>query len=341
MDYHSVRFQVLVVVLLSVIVGGIGGFLLFDITSSSTDSQGVYDESVDGVVTLYNSGEFTESQGSGFIIEDGYIVTNEHTVTGTESLYIKYNDGSWNEAFVVGEDRYTDIAVLNTTEEHPDSVQSLEFADEYRVGDEVVVIGSPSSFEKSMTTGVISGVERAIQGQDNYNIPNMVQVDAALNPGNSGGPILNHSGEVVGVAQSTHGENLGFGVSAELTEFVVESLLDDFNHQHPLVGIQTLDITPFVAEDIDVEPESGVLVTGTMDDTPADGLFNETVLDEESGEIVETGDIIVDIEGEEVRTNRDVSSIVMTNYTAGDEIDIGVLRDGEYTTVTLTLSERP
>jgi S1-C subfamily serine protease len=306
-----------------------------------TELQQVYEENVSAVVTLYNQNDLQNSQGTGFILDSGVIVTNEHTITGNETLYLKYSDGTYRKAFVVGADKYTDLSVLGVYGSHPESATSVEFADadEYETGDQVAVIGSPKSFEKSLTTGVISGTHRSVRAVDNYNIPNMIQIDAGLNPGNSGGPVLNTEGKVVGVAQSTYGENLGFAVSSELSQYIVNSIEDNGQHTHPYIGVSTLTLNPFTAENIEYDPGDGLVVTTVNENTPADGVFEPAKTEENS--FTEVNDVIVDIDGEPVSTNKDLSRILVTNYQSGDTVDIGVMNNGEYTVKTITLSERP
>ena len=171
----------------------------------------------------------------------------------------------------------------------------------------------------------------------------MIQVDSALNPGNSGGPIVNEDGDVVAVAQSRQGDNLGFGVSYRLTEKITQSLIEDGKHTHPFIGIRTLEVSPFVSESIEyLEPYEGVLVTETLEDGPASGgIFNTyTLLDE--GEVEERGDMIVEIKGTPIRDNSDLSRALLLNYEGGEEVTVTVVTpDGYREEKQFTLGSRP
>lgn len=346
-------FSILVLISMVVIAGSLFSmaFITFKGDNTSIDineltvsnnvssDQQVYNDSVNAVVTIYNDGNTQNAQGSGFITDDGYIITNEHVIADSDTIHIEYHSGEFREAFVIGEDNNSDIAVINSHGGHPDSAETLSFADEYAVGDDVIAIGSPSAYNKSLTTGTISGVDRAVEGVDNYSIPHMVQTDSALNPGNSGGPIVNMDGEVVAVAQSTLGENLGMGVSAELTQKVYKSFIDEGSVEYPLIGVQTSDINPIIADEIGVEPQSGVLVMDTLEDGPVDNKLQTTEFNQE--DIETRGDIIVDIDGQDISNNQELSQFLILNYAPNDTVTLGVeTNEGEYEQIEIQLDRR-
>lgn len=312
-------------------------------TIDDGDFRGEIDTVRKNTVTIYNTGEIQNSQGSAFLLENGYLVTNAHVVGDSSEVYVQFAQDQVVSGEIVGVDRYTDLAVIKPNEK-PGNISGLSFAESATVGESVFAVGAPSGFESTATTGIISGTERSVQSLvPQYSIPDMVQVDSALNPGNSGGPIVNEDGEVVAVAQSRQGDNLGFGVSYRLTEKITQSLIEDGNHTHPFIGIRTLEVSPFVSESIEyLEPYEGVLVTETLEEGPAsDGVFNTYTLSEE-GKVEQRGDMIVEIKGTPIRDNSDLSRALLLNYEGGEEVTVTVVTpDGDRKEKQFTLGSRP
>jgi len=306
------------------------------IVNSTLDSSTVSEESVKSVVTIYSEsdGEF-QSQGSGFVYKDDYIMTNKHVLDGLDSHHIKYNNGEWTTAELIGDDEFTDLAILKPTD-IPSESTSLEFKDDMpNKGSPVIALGSPNGLTGTVTTGIVSGINRNMNTATEFTIPDSIQTDAALNQGNSGGPlILHNSGEVVGVNTATEGENIGFAVSSRLSDIIGQSLIETGDHQHSYVGIQTIELSPITDIEDDIDIESGLLV-----EEIASQSANKDVLNTRND--TENPDVIVSVEGINVTTNEQLTSYIMRNTTPGDTLTLGVYRNGSVQDVTIELTSRP
>jgi len=297
-----------------------------------------------GLVQVQGEGGFggpAQGEGSGFVYEGGYVVTNDHVVFSdtTVDVDVQYIGGEWTDATVVGTDFYSDLAVLEV-DQVPD-VEPLALSEELPVvGQEVLAIGNPVGLEGSMSQGIVSGVNRSISPDfHEFSYPNVVQTDAAVNPGNSGGPLVDMSGEVVGVVHATQGENIGLAISSALSQRVVPALIEDGEFQHSHMGIQLVPVDPTIAEANDLEDPSGILVADVESGSPADGVFE--VSEEGNGGVPVGGDVIQAIDDEPIPDNHALSRYLALETDPGDTIDVTVLRDGEETTVDLELTERP
>ena len=306
----------------------------------------LYAASMPSTVSIYSFGPEGDSQGTGFVYDGkGHIVTNHHVIQNAGGeVYIKYANGEWTTAEVVGADAYTDLAVL-MPEERPSYASPLPMADALpSPGERVVALGSPSDLQGSMTAGTVSGVERSMATRSGFSIPDMVQTDAALNPGNSGGPLLSTEGKVVGVNRAKQGENIGFAISSRMTDRVVQSLIESGDHSHPMVGIRTIEMSPTIAHANDMELQTGILVTEAMDDSPAGGHLNggdgETVT-YEGDEYPKGGDLIIALDDRPITNNEELASYLMRQKSPGDEVTFTVIRNGEKMDVTFELGERP
>jgi putative serine protease PepD len=264
--------------------------------------------------------------GSGFVIDDdGRIVTNQHVVGEAERVTVVFEDGDEAEARVVGTDPSTDIALLqledSDRELHP---LPLGSSDALEIGDTVVAIGSPFGLQGTLTAGIVSALDREIAAPNGFTIDGAIQTDAALNSGNSGGPLLDSQGRVVGVnsqIQSETGGNVGIGyaVPIETVREVVEQLKADGEVEHAYLGVSLSE-----AE----SGEEGVVVSDAVDGGPA----------EEAG--LRDDDVIVEIDGEPVESVQDVRAAVDAKRP-GDEMVLEVRRDGETERITVELGERP
>jgi serine protease Do len=302
----------------------------------------VYDGTIDSVVTIRIEGP-RGGQGSGFVYdEQGHVVTNEHVVGEREDVLVRFSDGTWREATVVGTDTYTDLAILEV-ERVPDYVDPLPLADENpRPGRRVAALGSPFGLEGSITSGIVSGVNRSMETSRGFSIPATVQTDAPINPGNSGGPLVSLNGTVVGVNRAKQGDNIGYAISPQLVERVVPELIADGSYEHSFVGVRTIPVTPAIAEGNGLDRSRGVLVIGVLAG-PADGVLQPA----ESrtgvgGRTVPTGgDVILSIDGMAVASQQDLSRVLMLHTRPGDTVTVTVSRNGERRTVEMTLAERP
>ncbi len=269
------------------------------------------------------------SFGSGFIISsDGYIVTNNHVISGASGIEVDFFDGTSAEATVVGADPKTDIALLRVSVDEP--LPFLEFGDsnEARVGDWVVAIGNPLGQSFSASAGIISARGRALDGAyDDY-----IQTDAAINRGNSGGPLFNLDGKVIGVntiiISPTGGSiGLGFAMSSNVVAPVVEQLLDHGETRRGWLGVSIQDIDPEISEAIGLEGRDGALVTNMMDGGPA----------ENAG--IQQGDVILSLDGTDVDDVRSLVRLVGRSEI-GKEVPVKIFRDGEEMTLSVVLGRR-
>jgi len=234
-------------------------------TDGPIDSERLYAETIDSVVTVYVVGESGSSSGSGFVYDDaGHLVTNHHVIDDAETVEVKFGArGEWRRATVVGSDPRTDLAVLEI-DNPPASATPLSTTNQSpQQGADAVAIGSPLRLEGTITTGTISGVDRSLRLPGGPLVPDAIQTDAAINPGNSGGPLLNAEGRVLGVNTArADGDNIGFVVSAATVDHVVPSLIETGSYTHPYLGVETRTVVPAIATANDLTETSGAVVVG-------------------------------------------------------------------------------
>ena len=303
----------------------------------------VYRETVGSVVLVQVTGPSLAGQGSGFVFDAaGHVLTNQHVVAGAERIDLRFSDGRWRTATVVGTDVYSDLAVLAV--QGGVDVPPLAFVDgPPAIGTEVVAIGSPFGLETSLSAGVVSGAGRAIPTRAGFTIPDAVQTDAAVNPGNSGGPLVTLDGAVVGVIRSGGGDNIGFAVSAALVERVAPALVDRGAYEHPYLGVGIVDLSPTLADALELDRRSGVLVTRVVEDGPADGVLRGSTGTERIAgvEVPVGGDVLVAMDGRPIPTGSALGRYLALETRPGQTVEVDLIRDGEPTTVDLTLGARP
>ena len=270
----------------------------------------------------------SQALGSGFVIsEDGYIVTNNHVIANADEIMIEFFSGEELEAEVIGTDPTTDLALLKV-----DSDEDLAFvpwgdSDEARVGDWVMAMGNPLGQGFSVSAGIVSARGRALSGSyDDY-----IQTDAAINRGNSGGPLFNMDGEVIGVNTAilspTGGSiGIGFAMSSRVATNVIDQLQQFGETRRGWLGVRIQDVTGDVAEAIGLETAQGALVTDVPEGPAA-----------EAG--IESGDVILSFDGTDVADTRELVRIV-GNAEVGATIDLEVFRDGETVDLAVTLGRR-
>ncbi|MFP4188279.1 MAG: S1C family serine protease [Halobacteriales archaeon] len=303
----------------------------------------LYDEVIGSVVSIRVDAESGSAQGSGFIYDfNGHAVTNQHVVRSADEVDVRFSNGDWRRADVIGTDVYTDLAVLEI-DDVPESAEPLPLATEgYSQGTPVAALGNPLGLEGSVTQGIVSGLNRSMQTEGDFTIPDTVQTDAGIDRGNSGGPLVTLDGEVVGVNRARQGASIGFAVSSDLVERVVPDLIQDGDFEHPYMGVSTIDVSPTVANANGLEEPRGVLVAQTPDGGPSDGVLRESEEEDYNGERMYVGgDIIVGIDGTTIDSHEELSRYMMLHTDAGETVDITVLRDGERTTEQVTLATRP
>jgi serine protease Do len=309
--------------------------------------------------------------GSGFVYNNqGHIVTNNHVVSGANKIEVTFVDGNTYSAKVIGGDPYTDLAVLEITDNNfsPQMVVPLMIGNSSNLqpGETVAAIGNPFGLYGSITEGIVSGVGRLLPLSETesidpqqglfssaksapaFSIPNIIQTDAAINPGNSGGPLLNMNGEVIGINTaifSNTGSNsgVGFVIPSDTMKKVVPSLIRSGYYKHPYLGVSGIDVTPDVAKFMKLNETKGFLVTDITSGSPADkaGIHGGDVLTDLNGTEVELGgDVITGIDNTTVRKIDDILSHLETQKQVGDTTKLTINRDGKLQEVNVILSDR-
>mgnify|MGYP001218011962 FL=1 len=316
----------------------------------------LFEKSEEGVVRIdvvkINSFREGNSVGSGFVFDlFGNIITNAHVIDNADNITVTFLDGSQYNASIVGMDKFTDIAVINV-EEKPDYLHPLEIGDSstLKVGEPVAAIGNPFGLSGSMTSGIVSQIGRLLPSHDTgFSIPNVIQTDAAINPGNSGGPLLNMNGKVMGIntaIQSGTGQSagIGFAVPSNTISKVVPVLITEGKYSHPWIGISGQDINPDLAKIRNLNHSKGFLIVTVIPDSPAEmaGLKGVSEIEKiDNKEYPKDGDIIVSVDGKEVRKISDILIHLQEEKSVGDEMILGIIRNGEQMDVILTLVVRP
>ena len=266
--------------------------------------------------------------GSGFVIsEDGYVVTNNHVIDGADEILIEFFNGDELKATVIGTDQKTDIAVLKVDADEPLDFVSFGDSDVARVGDWVVAMGNPLGQGFSVSAGIVSARNRALSGSyDDY-----IQTDAAINRGNSGGPLFNMDGEVIGVNTAILSPNggsigLGFSMASNVVTRVVDQLQQFGETRRGWLGVRIQDVTEDIAEAIGLKDVAGALVTSVMDGPS-----------KEAG--IEDGDVILNFAGVDVDDTRSLVRQV-GNSPVGETVRVVVFRDGATLTLRVTLGRR-
>jgi S1-C subfamily serine protease len=291
----------------------------------------VYRESIGSVTLIRAFLPSGQSQGSGWVYDDSHVVTNHHVVDEAEEVEVQFHDGTWADAEIVGSDLYSDLAVLRI-DQKPDVATPLPLFDgDPPVGERVVAIGNPYGFEGSMSEGIVSGVNRYLPSVNGVPIPDTIQTDAAVNPGNSGGPLLTLDGRVVGVVNAGGGENIAFAISAELLQRVVPALIADGTYSHPALGVALTNVTPTTARVNDLDEPRGVMVIGVVRGSPAHNVLTPaTETTEVAGVTVPVGgDVIVGIEETAIPTEAAYATYLALNERPGERVMVAAIRDGE------------
>jgi len=332
---------------------------LGDVLSSSKSNLTLvelFEKSEESVVKIkverIGSAADTGGLGSGFVYDNlGHIITNAHVVDGANKTTVTFLDGSQYNAEIIGEDRFTDLAVIKVSEK-PRLLHPLQIGDSslLQVGEQVAAIGNPFGLSGSMTSGIVSQMGRLLATPDTgFSIPDVIQTDAAINPGNSGGPLLNMRGQVIGIntaIQSITGEfvGIGFAVPSNTVSKIVPTLIEEGKYPHPWIGISGKDIDPDLARVLDLKQAKGFLVITVVDGSPADkaglkGMSQTQIINGE--EYPADGDIIIWVDDKEVRKISDILIHLQREKSVGDEMVLGILRDGDFMHLTLKLVERP
>jgi putative serine protease PepD len=292
-----------------------------------------------------------QAQGSGFVIDkDGHVVTNYHVVEGARKVQVSFSDEEQRDATVVGSDPSTDIAVLKIQGAWARSLTPLTLGSSsvVKVGDAVVAIGNPFGLERTVTAGIVSALQRHIQSPNGFQIDQVIQTDAAINHGNSGGPLLNANGDVIGVnaqIESESGGNvgIGFAIPIDTVKDVASQLIKEGKVEHAYLGIDMVPINSDVAANFRVPVDQGVLIQHVQPGSPAAkaGLRGGTTQVVYAGTTYWLGgDVITKADGQPIETTDQLASVV-TSKQPGDSLDLEVHRGQETLSVTVELGRQP
>jgi S1-C subfamily serine protease len=282
------------------------------------------------------------------------MVTNNHVIEGAKKITVTLGDSdAVYDATVIGTDPSTDLALLDV--DAPESeMKPLKLGDSsgVKVGDPVVAIGNPFGLDRTVTTGIVSALQREISSLNQYAISNVIQTDAAINPGNSGGPLIDANGNVIGVnsqiatgsGSSTSGNvGIGFAIPSNTVKDVVDQLKDGGTVEHAYLGISGATINSQLADALNLGTEQGVLVQEAPKDGPAAkaGIqAGDTAVSISGQRVMAGGDVITKIDGKDLSSMEDLIAAV-NDAKVGDDMELEVQRDGETKTITVTLGTRP
>jgi len=329
------------------------------------DPRQIYERLSPGVVTvisIFEGSSLVEAegeggQGSGFVLDSrGYVATNAHVVTTgdadserAERVFVEFADGNRVPAEIVGDDPNADVALLKI-DPGGLGLTPLRLGDSSRleVGEPVAAIGSPFGENQSLSIGVISAVDRNIESLTRFQIGNAIQTDAAINPGNSGGPLLDGRGRVIGVnaqikSESGGGEGVGFAIPVDTVKRSLRELRDDGSVEYGYLGVRALPLWPQLAERLNLEVRNGALLDQVEPDSPAEdaGLRGgESEIEFQATPVPTGGDVILAVNGRPL-TRRDDLADVISEMSAGQSVELELLRDGERRTIEIELGERP
>ncbi len=336
------------------------------------DAAELYRKRAAGVVTifaLFGEGGIadegvTAAQGSGFVVsDDGTILTNSHVITtageleagqtpvAADTVYVQFRDGERVPAEVVGWDVFDDVGVIKVDPaDHPVNPVPLGNSARVVVGEPVAAIGSPFGQESSLSVGVVSATERSIDSiTSSFKLVDAIQTDAPINRGNSGGPMFNAAGEVIGInaqirSESGTAEGVGFAIPINAARRSMEQLVQTGEVRYAWLGVTTQSVTPRIADRFGLAETNGAAVQSVVGGSPADkaGLRGGTGEQEFDGlPFCPGGDVIVAVDGQPVQSAEDVVRAVNQVRLPGDEIRLTVLRDGQRVDLTATLGDRP
>jgi S1-C subfamily serine protease len=331
------------------------------------DPAAIYNRLSNGVVTvtsLFDGGGSggilggQAGQGSGFVLDkDGFVATNAHVVTDgrgnrirkAKDVFVQFADGNQVPAKIVGFDPNADVGLIKVDTDGLDLVPlELGRSADVRVGQPVAAIGSPFGEEQSLSVGIVSATDRTIEALTDFQIGNAIQTDAAINRGNSGGPLLNASGEVIGInsqIRSSGGgnEGVGFAVSIDTVKRSLAQLRQGGKARYGYVGISSQPLYPQLAKKLGVPVKEGALVAEVVKDGPADdagikGGGKETRF--QASLVKPGGDVITRVNGRRITRERDLSDLI-SRYQPGDKVTLEVYRGNDRRSVEVTLRDRP
>lgn len=371
--------QILAVALLSALFAG-GAVALFDRVSNrlqpataafseaapagltdpatATDEQNnieIYRTLSPGVVNVHSTSytrdffgfaEQQEGSGSGSVIDQqGNILTNFHVIEGATKLAVSFGGQKNYPAQLVGGDPDTDLAVIRLLEKpkEPLTIIALGDSDKLEVGQKVLAIGNPFGLDRTLTTGVISGLQRPIRARNNRPIEGAIQTDASINPGNSGGPLLDSHGRMIGInsqilSPSGASAGVGFAVPVNIAKRIVPQLLSSGEVRRPKLGISSRDVE-VLKRQVEMPVPDGVVIWQVAPGEAAANAGLRGLTQTENGD-VEIGDIIVGIDGQKIANNDDLYRL-LDKHQVGDTVQVQVMRNGRRLSVPVRLTESP
>jgi S1-C subfamily serine protease len=305
--------------------------------------------------TSTSEGGTVYGTGSGFVVDtEGHIVTNNHVVAGATDIEVNFFDGTIVRGEVIGEDPDSDLAVVKV-DLPAEQLHPVTFADSdaLHIGETVLAIGSPFGERWTLTTGIVSALDRTIAGLSDFSIGGVIQTDASINPGNSGGPLINLNGDVIGVnsqiaTDSGSNSGIGFAIPSNLVQRVASSLIDTGHVDYSYLGIQGGDINLQIIEELNLDNnQRGVVVSAVQSDSPAEeaGLQNAVVergsRNSNTPTSIQSADIITAVDGVAVNGMGELISYLANNTQPGQQITLTILRAGQTLDLVVTLTSRP
>ncbi len=293
--------------------------------------------------------------GSGFVVDrQGHIVTNAHVVDGADEVSVSFDEktSSFVDAEVKGTDVSSDLAVLKIDPSDVKDMKVLPLGDssDAKVGAPTIAIGNPFGFTRTVTTGIISAVQRTIEAPNNFSIADVIQTDAAINPGNSGGPLLDGQGRVIGInaqiatgGQSSGGSiGIGFAIPVNTLKKLLPDLKADRSIRRGFLGVTTATVNNEVADELKLATKSGALIQDVTDDGPADDAGLRAGGNATANGLAAGGDVIVAVDGKPVKSSDELVAII-AGKKPGDEVEIEYLRgrSGDRKTAKVELGNRP
>jgi S1-C subfamily serine protease len=322
----------------------------------------IYKQEGRGVVFIQSQGVTTESgspfggpqqgtaTGSGFVVDkDGTIVTNAHVVEGADSVQVRFaENGDFIDAEVKGVDTSSDVAVLKIDPSDVKDLTPIPLGDSSKaqVGDPVIAIGNPFGYSRTVTTGIVSGLQREIQAPNGFTIPDVIQTDASINPGNSGGPLFDANGRVIGINSqiATGGGQGSVGIGFAVPINTAKELLPDLKAgetiERAYLGVQMQDVSKQLADDLNLGADKGALIVDVTNGSPADKAGLRGGRTATSQGVPAGGDLIVAVDGKPVSDSNGVASAI-SHKRPGDEAEITYYRGDSKKTVTVELAKRP
>jgi S1-C subfamily serine protease len=318
------------------------------------EARGVVFVEADGVSSeesIFGTPNEGTATGSGFVVDkDGTILTNAHVVSGADNVTVSFSEnGDAIDAEVKGVDASTDLAVLKIDPGEVENLVAMPLGEssQIEVGDPVVAIGNPFGFQRTVTTGIVSALQRQIEAPNGFPIRNVIQTDASINPGNSGGPLLDGDGRVIGInsqiatgGTSQGSVGIGFAIPINTAKSLLPELRQGGEIERAYLGVTMADVTEDVAQELDLPVDHGALIQDAVDGGPADDAGLRGADGGGSGSVAGGGDLIVEVDGERIDNADDVAAAIEDNHPR-DKVEVEYYRGDDRKTVEVELAERP